>query len=199
MNSLLTSAAVAVGLFAATPAMAQIVPYAGVNLGYGHATYTPNDVLPTDTGGQGWAPGIFAGLDYLMGPRLSLSGEFDWAWTNFKGGQRVGARIVEHTTKMPINLKLSVGYRFRQTTLSAGVGFGRASIETSDTLTNATVKEGATSISWLLGFRRDLSSRSFLRGEYMRSAYGDVAFITGNAAELDTLTETFQVGFGRKF
>jgi opacity protein-like surface antigen len=205
MNKLVSAAALvgglAVGLAAGgTPALAQIVPYVGFDLGYGQVDYAPNDVLPTDTGGQGWAPGLFVGVQYGMGPRLSLAGEFDWAWTNFKGGQQADDRIVEHYTKMPVNLKLSMGYRLRQTTVSAGFGFGRATIETTDTLTVATMKEAATGFSWLLGFRRDLSPRLFVRGEFARTTYSDVRFIAGDTnALIDTTADVWRVGFGRKF
>lgn len=181
------------------PALAQLAPYAGVDLGYGHVEYAPNAVLPNDAGGQGFAPGIFGGIEYGMGPRLTLNGELDWAMTNFKGGQRAGGRVVDHEIHMPINMKVSMGYRFRQTTLSAGVGIGRASIETTDSLTAATVKESANGTSLLLGFRRDLAQRLFVRGEYARTNYGSVNFITGNAAQIAVSAEVFRVGLGRRF
>ncbi len=188
---------VALALFA-TPALAQIQPYAGVDLGYGHVDYQPNGVLPTDAGGQGWAPGLFGGIDFNLWPRVVLSTEFDWAWTAYKGGQRDGTRVVDHEIQNPMNLTLAVGWRVRQTTFQVGAGFGRATIETTDTNTG-TVSEGATGLSLVLGFRRDLSARTFLRGEYMKTAYGDVAFITGDAAQLQTTAQVWKVGFGRKF
>lgn len=191
---------VAAAVLLETPAMAQLVPYAGVDLGYGHADYQPNGVLPTDAGGQGFAPGLFGGLDYNLTSRMVLTTEFDWAWTAFKGGQSVpGGRIVDHEVTMPMNLKLALGWRIRQTTLQFGAGIGRASIETADTGTGATVAASASGASLMLGFRRDLSARTFLRGEYLKTTYGPVAFITGDAATLATTTQVFKVGFGRKF
>ncbi len=199
MKRILAAVAACICVGAGGPAVAQLVPYAGVDLGYGHVEYSPNAVLPTDAGGQGFAPGLFGGIEYGMGPRLALTGELDWAWTNFKGGQRVGGRVVDHEIHMPINLKLSLGYRLRQTTLSVGLGIGRASIETTDSLTAATVKESASGTSLLLGFRRDLSQRLFVRGEYARTSYGSVNFITGNTAQLGVSAEVFRVGLGRTF
>lgn len=199
MNKVLAALVACVGIGAGGPALAQLVPYAGVDLGYGHVEYSPNAVLPTDTGGQGFAPGIFGGIEYGMGPRLSLTGELDWAMSNFKGGQRAAGRVVDHEIHMPINMKVAMGYRFRQTTFSFGVGIGRASIETTDSLTAATVKESANGTSILLGFRRDLVQRLFVRGEYARTSYGSVNFITGNTAQIGVSAEVFRVGLGRTF
>lgn len=195
-----TLVGIALALFA-TPALAQIQPYAGVDLGYGHVDYQPDGVLPTDAGGQGWAPGLFGGFDYPLSQNLVLSTEFDWAWTNYKGGQHIDTRVTDHEVHYPMNLTIALGWRVRQTTFQFGAGIGRASIETADTNggTATMVTEGATGMSIVLGFRRDLSARTFLRGEYMKTAYGDVAFISGDEAQLQTTAQVWKVGFGRKF
>ena len=87
-KTLLGAAAALVATGWSFGALAQIQPYAGVDLGYGHVDYQPNAVLPHDAGGQGWAPGLFGGFDLPLSQKLVLSTEFDWALSNYKGGQR---------------------------------------------------------------------------------------------------------------
>lgn len=188
----------------ATPALAQITPYAGVQLGYGNAHYdVTSTTIGTDPNGQGWVPGILGGVSLRLGPRLSLSTELEMSLSNLKGGRRTApANSLNHFVKNPISANLGVGYRLNpKWTLQAGLGLSRASIESVELVggTTTTLKEAATGMSWILGAEMNVGRRMFVRGRYVATTYGDVRFRTGDTGTVEASTRVYALALGTRF
>lgn len=187
----------------ATPAMAQLAPYAGLHLGYDLAQFD-NDAgdAAGRTNGQGWVTGLFGGVEYGVTSRLALGAELEASFSGTKGGRWLDSgAALDHFISMPIGLNLNLGYDWNERIrLLVGGGVTRAGIETKTSDDpDVAVKETAMGTSWMVGTQYDLGQRVFVRGQYVLTRLGGVRFLEDDESSLKTTSQVFRVGLGTRF
>ena len=207
MNRALTATAAAFVAFAAFPALAQVTPYAGVQLGYDRARFEGQNAAGTtlvDVNGQGFVGGMFGGIWYALGPRLSLGGEFEVNLSQVKGGALVGGGLgLDHEVSLPMAATVNIAYAWNNRfTLLFGGGFARARIESTlfdadDEIGAVTKSTSGTTLNF--GIQHALGRRLFVRGQYVMTRYGAVEFLEDDDGTIKTSSRLVRLGIGTTF
>lgn len=190
------------------PALAQnFEPFAGLQLGYDRANFEGANAAGTvtrDVNGQGFVLGVFGGARYWLTPKWAIGGEAELNLSQTKGGARMpNLNGLDHEISTPLALTVNFAYAMsNRLRLTFGGGFARANFESTvsdGTGEISSVSKSASGTTFNVGFERDFSARTFWRGQWVLSRYGDVEFLDGDAGTIKTSSQVIRFGLGTRF